>query len=70
MTPPRCPRCDGRMTEGFVVDQGDGNSKKVPRWQPGQPIRRWYGLKTTTSEQKEVATVRCDRCGLLESYAP
>ena len=70
MTPPRCPRCEGRMTEGFVIDQGDGNSAKLPRWQAGAPDKRWWGLKTDKSAQKEVTTVRCDRCGLLESYAP
>lgn len=70
MTPPRCLRCDGRMTEGFVVDAGDYNIQAVPRWQPGPPEKRWYGLKTKKADQKEVATFRCDRCGLLESYAP
>lgn len=57
------------MTEGFVIDAGDGNAKMVPHWHPGAPDKRWYGLKTSKAEQKDVATFRCDRCGLLESYA-
>lgn len=69
MTPPRCPRCDGRMTEGFVGDQGHG-ATYVAQWHPGAPDKRWWGLKIAKREQRPIATFRCDRCGLLESYAP
>ena len=57
------------MSEGFVIDRGDG-TRKVQKWVEGEPVRSfWLGLDTEGREAFEVATYRCDRCGYLESYA-
>lgn len=64
-----CPKCDGRMSEGFVIDEGYGVAH-VSTWQGGEPRRSiWTGLKTSKEDQAKISTWRCDRCGYLESYA-
>lgn len=60
-----CPKCEGEMEEGFIVDTwgrvGHGSSKQ--EW--GND-RNFIGqLKT----KKQIATYRCTSCGFLESYA-
>lgn len=69
MSARRCLRCDGRMAEGFVIDQGQ-YAAQVSTWQAGAPQKSfWSGIKQVKTSQKPVATFRCDRCGYLESYA-
>lgn len=66
---PRCPKCDGSMSEGFVLDEGYGHYR-VTRWQPGAPKKSiWTGIKQKKADQLKVSTRRCDRCGYLELYA-
>lgn len=65
----RCSKCDGRMSEGFVLDQGQ-HTVHVSTWQAGTPKKSfWQGIKQVKTSQKPVSTFRCDRCGYLESYA-
>ena len=65
-----CPKCGGRMAEGFIIDRGDYGSSSVSTWQGGEPRKSvWTGLKLAKDEQAEVSTFRCGRCGYLESYA-
>ena len=65
----RCPRCDGSMSPGFVVDQGYGTAS-VSSWQSGEPRKSiWVGVKQSKKDQLEITTQRCDRCGFLEHYA-
>ena len=33
-----CPKCNGSMSEGFVVDRGDHGSAHVSTFQPGEPL--------------------------------
>ncbi|HET7816442.1 MAG TPA: PF20097 family protein [Sphingomicrobium sp.] len=72
MTPSRslsCPRCQGSMEQGFVIDEGYG-TKTVGQWVAGEPEKSiWTGLKLRGKQKLEVATYRCRRCGYLESYA-
>jgi hypothetical protein len=64
-----CPKCEGRMSMGTVVDQTYGGALPE-KWQPGEPKSSfWTGLKQDKSAQLQVATWRCDKCGFLESYA-
>jgi len=57
------------MEPGFIVDEGYGK-KVVAKWVAGEPKKSfWTGLKLRGSEQIEVATYRCRRCGYLENYA-
>jgi predicted nucleic-acid-binding Zn-ribbon protein len=65
-----CPKCRGRMSEGFVVDSGDYGTATVSTWQGGEPKKSfWTGLKQDKKAQIEITTWRCDRCGFLENYA-
>ena len=65
-----CPKCNGSMTEGFIVDQGDYGSAHVSTYQAGQPRRSiWTGLKQDKKQQFAIVTLRCERCGYLENYA-
>lgn len=34
-----CPKCDGRMEDGFVVDHSYGE-KHVAGWQSGKPVKK------------------------------
>lgn len=63
-----CSKCQGSMTEGFVIDEAHG-SKSVSTWIEGAPVRSWLGIKTKGKAKHEIQTWRCTRCGLLESYA-
>jgi predicted nucleic-acid-binding Zn-ribbon protein len=64
-----CPKCGGSMADGFIVDEGYGKYDQA-RWQEGQPVKRWWGsLKVQKGELIGVRTLRCRRCGYLESYA-
>lgn len=66
----QCPKCSSGMAAGFILDQGYG-SFGVSKWQDGQPKKSiWTGVKLNKSDQVEVVTWRCERCGFLESYAP
>ena len=65
-----CPKCNGSMTEGFIVDHGEYGIAHVGAFQPGQPHKSmWTGVKQKKKEQIEIATYRCNRCGYLENYA-
>ena len=65
-----CPKCHGRMFEGFVLDHGDYNSKKLQEWIEGEPVKSfWHGYHTKDREAYIVKTYRCERCGFLEAYA-
>ncbi|HZI28949.1 MAG TPA: hypothetical protein VFD64_12345 [Gemmatimonadaceae bacterium] len=58
------------MSEGFVLDHGDYNSKKLQEWIEGEPVKSfWHGYQTNDREAFVVRTYRCERCGFLESYA-
>lgn len=64
------PKCGGRMVEGHVVDAGYGESHSA-RWQRGTPEKQWWGsLKVDKKALKTVQSFRCERCYLLEHYAP
>lgn len=57
------------MSVGVVVDHGHGRNYPE-RWQKGEAEKSfWLGLKEHKSEQRDVETWCCDRCGLLRSYA-
>lgn len=70
MTTNECPKCRGRMEEGFVRDGADGGQERVARWVEGHPEKAfWTGIRLKGKRQLDVATWRCSRCGYLESYA-
>lgn len=64
-----CLRCHARMEPGFIADATHGG-KLQETWGPGVPdVGFWTGLKTNKKTLIPVTTMRCPRCGALESYA-
>jgi hypothetical protein len=58
------------MQAGFLLERLDHNSKAVTQWVAGAPERSfWTGLRLKNRMVLPVTTYRCERCGLLESYA-
>lgn len=69
MTGTACPKCRGKMQQGYIKDEGYAivHSSK---WVSGPPEKSfWTGVKTRGKKQVEVLTYRCASCGYLESYA-
>ena len=65
-----CPRCQAAMDAGFVLDRGHYSKLDEQRWVEGEPVKSiWTGIKTKGRESFAVVTYRCEKCGLLESYA-
>ena len=65
----QCPKCSGPMEEGFVLDNTYG-AYVQSTWVEGPPVRSfWVGLRLKGREQVPVRTMRCEKCGYLESYA-
>lgn len=59
------------MEEGFIVDRGDHSRTAPSSWVEGPPERSfWQGTKTRGKAQFQIVTYRCQKCGLLRSYAP
>ena len=65
-----CPKCGGRMEQGFILELKDGNRKAITEWVEGLAEKAWYGLKTRGKRRLAIETWRCGRCAYLESYAP
>lgn len=64
-----CPKCQGPMTEGFLVDAVYGGNR-VTQWAEGLPEKSiWVGLKLRGKKLVDVQSWRCQRCGYLENYA-
>jgi hypothetical protein len=66
---PHCPKCDGQMEEGFLIDANQ-NMATVTHWADGAPS--FYFLKILRMKGRRklpVRSLRCRKCGLLESYA-
>ena len=64
-----CPKCNGEMQEGFILDQSHGR-QLVSSWIAGKPEKSfWLGTNIKGKAQHYIQTFRCARCGYLESYA-
>lgn len=67
---PTCPKCSSPMEAGFILDKIDDSRLKTPEWIEGNPEPAfWTGLKVKGRDRLNIITYRCERCGLLESYA-
>lgn len=67
--PSGCPKCQGSMTEGFIIDNSYG-TRTVNTWVEGEPTKSiWTGIKMLGRKPMDITTWRCTRCGFLESYA-
>jgi hypothetical protein len=68
--PIRCPRCQGEMVQGFIVDHHAGGKRLVSTWVEGAPEKSlWRVTKVPAEKCIPVGTFRCSACGFLESYA-
>ncbi len=64
-----CPKCSGRMEEGFLLDRSPGGLGQSA-WVEGVPRPSvWTGLKLSGLAQLPITAQRCTSCGYLESYA-
>ena len=63
-----CAKCGGRMKEGFIPEARE-YSGKITTWFAGKPRAGLFGLKLRGLERYQVQSWRCEKCGLLESYA-
>ena len=66
----QCPKCEGRMAQGFVPDFSHGGAI-AGRWNAGSPRKSFFGgLKGLWySDGIPIAAFRCGRCGFMEFYA-
>lgn len=68
--PLNCPRCDGEMQEGFLLDRGDLEMRHPSVWVAGAPEKSlWLGTKIEGRPSFQISSYRCTSCGYLESYA-
>jgi hypothetical protein len=56
------------MEAGYVLDRKYGGYQEE-RWNPGDLQPHWWGVARSKSALP-VVTMRCPKCGALESYAP
>jgi len=63
-----CMRCHAQMESGWVPDNTRAGLERQ-NWSPGEPQPSfWTGLKPSEDQVLPVTTLRCPRCGYLESY--
>ena len=65
-----CPKCEGSMEAGFILDVWDVSLAKVSEWVKGEPQHGFFGhVKPRAGEKYKVTAYRCADCGYIESYA-
>lgn len=65
----KCPKCNGRMEQGFVLDIAYG-ARLISHWIPGAPQKSiWVGTKVPDTGAIPIGVFRCSSCGFLEQYA-
>ena len=66
----RCPKCNGEMVQGFMVDFHAGGKRLVINWVSGPPEKSfWHKTDVPAEKCVPVGAFRCSECGFLESYA-
>ena len=66
-----CLRCETPMEVGFLTDQAYGGIAQT-RWCRGVPQPSFWSGEVKGSQMRagcRVTTMRCPKCGYLESYA-
>ena len=59
------------MAQGFLLEFTDHGVGHATSWVEGAPEKGWFGaVKRKGKKELTVETFRCERCFLLESYAP
>ena len=63
----QCPKCNGEMEQGFILDHKDYASSVVAQWQQGEPQKSfWRGVQSKDGPHYEITAYRCTGCGYLE----
>ena len=66
----RCPKCNGEMVQGFIVDHHAGGKRLISNWVEGAPEKSfWRSTNVPADKCMPVGTFSCSACGFLESYA-
>lgn len=67
----KCIRCDGQLEKGFLIDKGDSDITRQATWASGEPNTSFWKFSAVKSGSTTlpVITLRCSRCGRLESFA-
>ena len=70
--PRECLKCGGRTESGYILDCGKVALQQV--WVDGRPKETFLSalndeVNISGRTILKVATMRCTRCGFLESYA-
>jgi hypothetical protein len=63
----QCPKCDGAMMPGFLLDHSGGLF--VSYWAAGSPQNSFWGGLKKPELSLPVGAYRCSDCGYLELYA-
>ena len=63
-----CPKCNGQMEQGFVLDKGL-NMQYVSQWAAGPPQKSFWLGTSPPANLIPIGAFRCGLCGYLESYA-
>jgi hypothetical protein len=69
-----CGECGGTMQMGYIADRGDSSVSMQSFWVEGEPDMAKFlgmnaGLKIKDRARYDIVTLRCERCGMLRSYA-
>ena len=65
-----CLKCGGEMEEGTVADLINAIQAQVSIWVKGKAEPGTFSsLKLSFRKKLQVSTLRCVKCGFLESYA-
>jgi hypothetical protein len=65
-----CPKCNGSMIQGFLMDRGHYNAVSVGEWVEGHPKKSfWVGTRAPKKNRKHIGAFRCSSCGYVELYA-
>jgi hypothetical protein len=43
---PRCPKCNGKMDQGFIPNYGKGGRAYVSSWFEGLPEKSFWGVRS------------------------
>lgn len=72
---PLCPKCEGGMETGWIVDRGPNMGGNFPlAWTQGEPTSSFWssfqgGEAAIRNELIRIQAHRCSSCGYLELYA-
>jgi hypothetical protein len=69
-----CGECGGTMQMGYTADRADYSVPGQAFWVEGEPQMAKFlgmdaGLNIKNRARYDIVTLRCEKCGLLKSYA-